>query len=141
MSFDVSLACLCTLLQDKRRLEKLTPAALAQAIVAIQADIEWRRVRALAAALHVDALKQRSKFIGITVQSEAEAYADAVSEPVEKSIEALSSFTASELNDHSSIAAYERDMTSFVTADAEFDEVERFACGHFQLLANNATAD
>jgi hypothetical protein len=83
MSFDVSLACLCTLLQDKRRLEKLTPAALAQAIVAIQADIEWRRVRALAAALHVDALKQRSKFIGITVKSEAEAYADAVSEPVE----------------------------------------------------------
>jgi hypothetical protein len=32
-------------------------------------------------------------------------------------------------------------MTSFVTADAEFDEVESFACGHFQLLANNATAD
>ncbi|KAG0708109.1 hypothetical protein DFH29DRAFT_994363 [Suillus ampliporus] len=68
---------------DKRRLEHLTPDALAQAIITIQADIEWRHVRALAAALHVDAVNQRSKFIGITVKSEAETYANAISEPLE----------------------------------------------------------
>ncbi|KAG1790436.1 uncharacterized protein HD556DRAFT_1310644 [Suillus plorans] len=113
---------------DKRRLEHLTPAALAQAVIAIQADIEWRRVRALAAALHVNALNQCSKFIGITVKSEAETYGNAVSEPLETAIEALSGCTTDDLNDSSCrIAVYERDVTSFATADTEFDEVEKFA--------------
>ncbi|KAG1876100.1 hypothetical protein C8R48DRAFT_768940 [Suillus tomentosus] len=105
------------------------PAALAQAVIAIQADIEWRRVRALAAALHIDALNQRSKFISITVQSQAETYANATSEPLESAIEALSNCTTDELSNHTNhgITTYERDMTSFVTADSQFDEVESFA--------------
>jgi len=112
-------------------------------LTAIQADIEWRHMHALAAALHVDALNKHSKFIGITIKSEAETYANAVSEPLKTAIQALSSCTANELNNdkNNSITVYQHDVTSFATADSEFDEVESFACVHFHLPANDIIAD
>jgi hypothetical protein len=143
VSIYVSSIHLLILFQDKCRLEHLTPTTLAQAVIAIQADIEWRCVRALAAALHVNALNQHSKFISITIKSEAETYANAVLEPLETAIQALSSCTANELNNdkNNSITVYQHDVTSFATADSEFDEVESFACAHFHLPANDIIAD
>lgn len=143
MCFELLIINMLILLQDKRRLERLTPDALAQAVIAIQADIEWRRVRALAAALHVDAVNQRSKFIGITVKSEAETYANAAAEPFETAVKALASCSTDELKNHgnSSIAAYERDVTSFATADTEFDDVENYACAYFYLPASDGTVN
>lgn len=124
-------------------MQHLSPEALAQAVIAVQADIEWRRVRAIAAALRVDAVHQHSKFLDITVQSETETYINASSEPFNTAIEALSGCTTDELIDRKncSITAYELDATSFATADMEFEQVQSFACTHFHLPANNVTTE
>ncbi|KIK34603.1 hypothetical protein CY34DRAFT_17606 [Suillus luteus UH-Slu-Lm8-n1] len=112
-----------------RGLKSLTPVALAHAVDAIQADIEWRRVRAIAAALHVDAVQKHSKFLDVTATSEADTYVNAVSEPLETAYEVLASCTHDELNDRKncSIATYELEETSFVAADTEFDHFENIA--------------
>ncbi|KAG1763817.1 hypothetical protein EV702DRAFT_1051633 [Suillus placidus] len=113
----------------QRRLKSLTPVALAHAVVVIQADIEWRRVHAIAAALHVDAVQKHSKFLDVTATSEADTYVNAVSEPFEAAYEALASCTTDKLNDRKncSIATYELEETSFVAADVEFDHFETTA--------------
>ncbi|KAG1848592.1 hypothetical protein C8R48DRAFT_677243 [Suillus tomentosus] len=113
----------------QRRLKNLTPVALAHAVIAIQADIEWRRVRAIAAALHVDAVQKHSMFLDVTAKSEAETYVNAVSEPFEAACESLASRTTDELNDrrNCTIAAYELDEMSFTAADTEFDHFENIA--------------
>jgi hypothetical protein len=127
----------------QRRVQRLSPEALAQAVIAIQADVEWRRVRAIAAALRVDAVQQHSKFLDITVQSETEMYVSAASEPLNTAIEALAGCTTDEVADRKncSIAAYDLDATSFVTADMEFDQVKNISCAHFHLPASNGTAE
>lgn len=124
------------------RLKSLTPEARAHAVIAIQADIEWRRVRAIAAALHVDAVQKHSMFLDITAKSEADTYVDAVSEPFETAFDALSSCTTEELNNrrNCSIATYNLDETSFAAADIEFDHVENISCAHFHLPQNDTTA-
>jgi hypothetical protein len=124
------------------RLKSLTPEARAHAMIAIQADIEWRRVRAIAAALHVDAVQKHSMFLDVTAKSEADTYVDAVLEPFETAFEALSSCTTEELDNRKncSIAAYNLDETSFAAADIEFDHVENIACAHFHLPQNDTTA-
>ncbi|KAG2057333.1 hypothetical protein BDR06DRAFT_1005344 [Suillus hirtellus] len=87
-----------------RKMQHLSPEALAQAVIAVQADVEWRR-------------------------SETKTYVNAASEPLNTAIEALSSCTTNELVDckNCSIAAYKDDVMSFTTADTEFDEVQNFA--------------
>ncbi|KAG2131637.1 hypothetical protein DEU56DRAFT_914409 [Suillus clintonianus] len=116
-------------IRSQRMLKRLTPEARAQAMIAIQADIEWRRVRAIAAALHVDVVQQHSMFLDITAKSEAETYVNAAAEPFVTASEALAGYTADELNsrENCSIAAFDLDATSFATADTEFDHVENFA--------------
>jgi hypothetical protein len=117
-------------LRLQRGLKNLTPEAFAHAVDAIQADIEWRRVRAIAAALHVDAVQKHSKFLDVTATSEADTYVNAISEPLEAAYEVLASCTNDELNDRKncSIATYELEETSFVAADTEFDHFENIAC-------------
>ncbi|KAG2054021.1 hypothetical protein BDR06DRAFT_971925 [Suillus hirtellus] len=97
--------------QLHHRMERLSPEALAQAVVAVQANIEWRH-------------------------GEMETYINAASEPLNTAIEVLSSSTSDELVNHKncSIAAYEDDAMLFATADTEFDQVQSFACMHFIYL-------
>ncbi|KAG1772864.1 hypothetical protein EV702DRAFT_1048473 [Suillus placidus] len=98
----------------QHRLKSLTPVALAHAVVAIQADIEWRQRAAIAAALHVDAVQKHSKFLDVTATSEADTY----------------------------YCHYKLEETSFVAADVEFDHFETIVCsrcsGDMSLLMNSS---
>ncbi|KAG1876132.1 hypothetical protein C8R48DRAFT_669327 [Suillus tomentosus] len=116
--------------QDKarlaRRIKSLSPEARAQAAIAIGANVEWRRARAVAAALQIDAIVQHKKFMYLTLESEAKAYVSAILEPSETSIEALANCTASELDDREkcSVAAYQLELESFTIVDKELDNTE-----------------
>ncbi|KAG1758094.1 hypothetical protein EDD22DRAFT_850314 [Suillus occidentalis] len=107
-------------------IKSLSPQARAQAVVAIGANTEWRRARAVAAALQIDAIVEHKKFMHMTFESEAESYANAVSEPLETSIQALAGCTPNELDDREkcSIAAYVHEASSFASSDKDLDDAE-----------------
>ncbi|KAG1767492.1 hypothetical protein EV702DRAFT_1203701 [Suillus placidus] len=122
-----------------RRMKSLSPEARAQAVVAIGANVEWRRARAVAAALQIDAIVQHKKFMCLTLESEAKTYVNAISEPLEISIEVLANCTASEIDDHEScsVAAYELELESFAIADKELDHAKSLT---LQLMDSDASA-
>ncbi|KAG2111196.1 uncharacterized protein F5147DRAFT_651404 [Suillus discolor] len=129
--------------QLQRRLQNLTPEVLSDAVIAVHANVEWRRVGAIAAALRVDAVQKHFMFLDLLAKSEADTHVNAVMEPLETAIGALSSDTTDELNDcrNSSIAAFNLDVTPFVAADTELDHVEDLSSAHFHLPQNNTTAE
>jgi hypothetical protein len=114
-------------------LKSLSPEARAQAVVAIGADVEWRRARAVTAALKIDAIEQHRKFMCLTLECEAKTYVNAVSEPLETSIEALANSTTSRIDVEKScsVATYEHDLESFATADKALDNAEDLTCVYF----------
>ncbi|KAG2132821.1 hypothetical protein DEU56DRAFT_757312 [Suillus clintonianus] len=122
-----------------RRMKSLSPEARAQATIAIGANVEWRRARAVAAALKIDAIVQHKKFMCLTLESEAKTYVNAASEPLDTSMEALVNCTASELDDREScsVATYKLELESFTAADKELDHVEHLT---LQLLDSDASA-
>lgn len=133
--------------QDKARLERriqsLSPEARAQAVVAIGAHVEWRRARAVAAALQIDAIVEHKKFMCLTLASEASSYANAVSESLETSIETLVDFKLDELNDREtcSVSTYELEAAAFTDADKQFDVAESLTCAYFHVPADTVIAE
>lgn len=79
--------------QLQRRLQSLTPEVLSHAVIAVHADVEWRRVGAIAGALRVDGVQEHFMFLDLLAKSEADTYVNAFSEPLETAIGALSSYT------------------------------------------------
>lgn len=120
-------------------MESLSPQARAQAVVAFHADVEWRRARALASALKVDAVQEHSKFLVMTMECEAATYANAVSESPETSIEALASCTVDEIDKRKkcSVTAFDHDAAAFAVSNAEFEEFETLTCEYFYLLVSD----
>lgn len=52
--------------------KSLTPEVLSHAVIAVHADVEWRRVRAIAGALRVDATQEHFMFLDLLAKSEAD---------------------------------------------------------------------
>jgi len=123
----------------ERRIQSLSPEARAQAVVAIGAHVEWRRARAVAAALQIDAIVEHKKFMCLTLASEASSYANAVSESLETSIETLVDFKLDELNDREtcSVSTYELEAAAFTDADKQFDVAESLT---LHLMDSDASA-
>jgi hypothetical protein len=123
----------------QRRLETLSTQARAQAMIAFHTDVEWRRARALASALKVDAVQEHSKFLVMTMECEAATYANAVSEPPETSIEALASCTVAEIDKRKkcSIATFDHDAAAFAISNAEFEDFETLTCEYLYLLVSD----
>ncbi|KAG1903789.1 uncharacterized protein F5891DRAFT_977349 [Suillus fuscotomentosus] len=99
--------------QLQLRLKSLTPEARAHAMIPIQVDIEWRHMRAIAAALHVNAVQKHS----ICTTEELEN------------------------RKNCSIAVYNLDETSFAAADIEFDHVENIASPPVQTKKLSMTTE
>lgn len=123
----------------ERRLKSLFPEARAQAVVALGADVEWKRARTVAAALKIDAIVQHKKFIDLILESEAGAHVNAISEPPEISVEVMANCTAVELDDREdcSVAAHQPELESFTIADKELDHAESL---RLQLMDSDANA-
>jgi len=83
----------CTGSKDLSDSESLTPEVLSHAVIAVHADVEWRRVGAIAGALRVDGVQEHFMFLDLLAKSEADTHANAFSEPLETAIGALSSYT------------------------------------------------
>ncbi|KAG2120987.1 uncharacterized protein F5147DRAFT_663918 [Suillus discolor] len=126
----------------ERRMQSLSPEARAQAVIAIGANVEWRRARAVAAALQIDAIVEHKKFMYLTLASEATSYANAVSESLETSIETLVDGTLDELDDRErcSVSVYELEAAAFTNADKELDVAESLTCAYFHVPADNVIA-
>lgn len=124
-------------------MKSMSPEARAQATIAIGANVEWRRTHAVAAALKIDAIVQHKKFMSLNLESEANAYVNAISEPPETSIEAMDNCTAVELDDREdcSVAAYQVEVESFVIADKELDDAESLTCMYFLVPAKSLLND
>ncbi|KIK33872.1 hypothetical protein CY34DRAFT_110495 [Suillus luteus UH-Slu-Lm8-n1] len=116
----------------------MSPEARAQATIAIGANVEWRRARAVAAALKIDAIVQHKKYMSLNLESKANAYVNAISEPPEISMEVMDNCTAVELDDREdcSVAAYQVEVESFVIADKELDDAESLT---LQLIDSDAS--
>ncbi|KAG1872248.1 hypothetical protein F4604DRAFT_1925868 [Suillus subluteus] len=110
----------------KRRMKQLTSEAAAQAVVTMHADVEWRRVCALATAWEIYASEEHLKFPHMVLEDEGERYANAAWEPLGTSIQELTRSHEEDIKEKidSSIAAYSHDVTLFTVGDAQLDYLE-----------------
>ncbi|KAG2342130.1 hypothetical protein BDR05DRAFT_365423 [Suillus weaverae] len=113
----------------RRGLKHLPREAIAQAVLTKEADLEWRRLSALATAWRIEASERHNKFLQMILECEAETYASADSETLEASLQALVDSSPEELQDHTDfgVAAYNNDVTSFAVADQQLDDMESIA--------------
>ncbi|KAG2157243.1 hypothetical protein DEU56DRAFT_905906 [Suillus clintonianus] len=96
------------------RLQHLSSGAIAQAVITKQADIEWRRVRALATAW-IQAIEEHKRFLQMVLEDDE-----------------LSKGSVDELNErlHSCMAAYSPDVTSLAVGHKQLDLMEDIAYEH-----------
>ncbi|KAG1791582.1 uncharacterized protein HD556DRAFT_1385557 [Suillus plorans] len=63
------------------RLQHLSSKAIAQAVVMKQADVQWRRMRALTTAWEIQAITEHKIFLQMVLQDDGSTHASAASEP------------------------------------------------------------
>ncbi|KAG1792269.1 uncharacterized protein HD556DRAFT_1380090 [Suillus plorans] len=56
------------------RLQSLSPEAIAQAVATKQADVEWRRMRALTTAWEIQAIEEHKRFLQMVLEDDGDAY-------------------------------------------------------------------
>lgn len=118
-------------------MQHLSAEAIAQAVVVKQADVEWRRLRALATAWEIHALEQHQRFLLMTLEDDGETYAAANAESLTTSLKEILSSTTEELQNRIDfcVAAYGPDAMSFAIGDKQLDLVEDIARVHFNPSA------
>jgi hypothetical protein len=111
----------------------MSSEALAQAVVTKEADVEWRRMRALTTAWEIHAIEQHQKFLYMVLEDDGQTYADAVSEPLITSVKELSKCSKEDLQGRIEycMATYGPDAMSFAVGDSQLDVVEGMACAQF----------
>jgi len=102
---------------------------MAQAVLTKEADLEWRRLSALATAWRIEPSERHTKFLHMVLECEADTYASAASEPLDTSLQALVESSKEELQDRTDfdVVAYDRDATSFAVADEQLSGMESYA--------------
>jgi hypothetical protein len=110
----------------ERRLRRLSSEAAAQAAVTMHADVEWRRVCALATAWEIYASEEHLKFLHMVLEDEGKTYASAAQEPLGTSIQELVTSHKDDIEERidSGVAAYSEDVTSFAVGDAQLEYFE-----------------
>ncbi|KAG1762424.1 hypothetical protein EDD22DRAFT_847104 [Suillus occidentalis] len=110
----------------EQNVQPLSDVAVAQAVVTMHAEVEFRRARALARAHQVNAATQRLRLLHIALEVEGEAYAYAASEPLETSIGEMAKMNKKDTRDEINlgVAAFSQDVMSFAVADSHFDHLE-----------------
>jgi hypothetical protein len=114
-------------------LSDLSSEAIAQAVLTKEADVEYRRLSAMAMAWRIEATERHTKFLHMLLEQAADKYVSASSENVETMVPALASSRKEELQDHTdfSVAAYSRDAASFAAADEQLSHLETVARDHY----------
>jgi hypothetical protein len=109
---------------------------MAQAVVTMHAEVEFRRVRALARAHEINATAQRLRLLHMVLEDEGELYANAASEPLDTSVGELLKCTKNQIrgNINLGVAAYSQDVMSFAVADSHLDRFEGTAHVSFHLF-------
>ncbi|KAG2087905.1 uncharacterized protein F5147DRAFT_781170 [Suillus discolor] len=112
-------------------LRNMSSEAVAQAVLTKEADLEWKRLRALASAWEIE----------ILLEDEAACLANASKEPLAISLESLANYSMEELKTRTafSIAAYSQDRTSFIATDAQLDHLEFLAHEHYLPTSDEDT--
>lgn len=122
-------------------LQQLSPEAVAQAVVTMHAEVEFRRVRALARAHEINATTQRLRLLHMVLEDEGETYANAALEPLDTSIGGFvkcgTKQTREDIN--LGVAAYSREAMSFAIADSQLDHFEGTARTLSDKLKLNVT--
>ncbi|KAG1850467.1 hypothetical protein C8R48DRAFT_676690 [Suillus tomentosus] len=100
--------------QLQHSLSDLSNEAVAQAVLTKEADVEYRRLSAMAMAWQIEAT-------------------DASSEDLETLVPALASSRKEELRDRTDfgVAAYSHDAASFTVADEQLNHLEKLARNHY----------
>ncbi|KAG2108993.1 uncharacterized protein F5147DRAFT_773328 [Suillus discolor] len=107
-------------------LQQLSPEAVAQAVVTMHAEVEFRCVRALARAHEINATAQCLRLLHMVLEDEGEIYANAALEPLDTSIGEIIKCTKNQTRDdiNLGVAAYSREVMSFAAADSQLDHFE-----------------
>ncbi|KAG1719867.1 hypothetical protein EDD22DRAFT_854784 [Suillus occidentalis] len=110
-------------------LQQLSPVAVAQAVVTMHAEVEFRRARALTRAHEIHATAQRLRLLHMVLEDESEVYANATLEPLDTSIEEIFKCTKNQTQDnmHQGITMYSQEVMSFAAADSQLDHFEGIA--------------
>jgi hypothetical protein len=114
-------------------LSDLSSEAIAQAVLTKEADVEYRRLSAMAMAWRIEATERHTKFLHMLLEQAADKYVSASSEDLETLVPVLASSRKEELEDHRdfSVAAYSRDAASFAAADEQLNHLETLARDHY----------
>lgn len=109
--------------------------AIAQAVLTKEADLEWKRLCALASAWELETLRRHTRLARIIYDDKARSYASSTSEPLLASLETLvnSGLDSKELQSRMAfaIAAYSEDKFVYSGADVQFDHLEQLAREHY----------
>ncbi|KAG1790702.1 uncharacterized protein HD556DRAFT_1445984 [Suillus plorans] len=110
----------------ERCLGRLSPGAAAQAVVTMHADVEWRRVSALATAWEIYASEEHLKFLHMVLKDEGEEYANASQEPLGVSVQELVRSNEKVIKEQidCSVTAYSDDIALFSVGDTQLDYLE-----------------
>lgn len=121
----------------------MSSEAMAQAVLTKEADLEWKRLRALASAWEIEVSQRHTRLLQILLEDKAACLANASKEPMVVSFEALANCSMEELKTRTafSIAAYGQDRTSFIATDAQLDYLEGLAHEHYLPLSDEDTLE
>jgi hypothetical protein len=119
-------------------LKHLSCEAIAQAVLTKEADLEWKRLSALASAWEIEVCKRHKRLVRIIHDDKARTYASAASEPLLTSLETLvnSDLDSPELQRRMAfaISAYSQDKSTYSAADAQLDHLEHLAREHYDQV-------
>ncbi|KAG1816989.1 hypothetical protein EV424DRAFT_1540570 [Suillus variegatus] len=115
-------------------LRHLSHEAMAQAVLTKEADIESRRLSAMATAWRIEVSERHTKFLHMVLECDADTYASAASERLDSSVQALVNCSKEELQDHVNFGAvaYKHDVMSFAVADEQLTDMEGYAVEHYR---------
>ncbi|KAG1834256.1 hypothetical protein EV424DRAFT_1341536 [Suillus variegatus] len=122
-------------------LRNMSSEAVAQAVLTKEADLEWKRLRALASAWEIEVSQRHTRLLQILLEDEAACLANASKEPLAVSFESLANYSMEELKTRTafSIAAYSQDRMSFIATDAQLDHLEFLAREHYLPTSDEDT--
>ncbi|KAG1880415.1 hypothetical protein C8R48DRAFT_767207 [Suillus tomentosus] len=119
----------------ERGLKHMSCEAIAQAVLTKEADLEWKRMCALASTWEIEVLRRHERLAHIIHNDKARIYASATSEPLLASLETLanSDLDSGELRSRLAfaIAAYSEDKFLYSATDEQFDHLEHLAREHY----------